>query len=211
MKQRILAILKHSSPWSYSLLILLGLLLLVYLYKFGNVDWTSMAEGFWNWTGPVAGIMTFITALAIFWFQASKNWEESLEKQLSADYFHIDNSNHLASVQNAYLAGEGDIRAWAQALGRQMMGQLDFDMNWNDPKPKIVFDSKQKHYIKHYQVLIYLISNPLESDEGKAKAEKFLKKSFKHSEIKGDLSNLFYLDKPFWSVDTMFYTKMKIT
>jgi type I restriction enzyme, S subunit len=27
---------------------------------------------------------------------------------------------------------------------------------------------------------------------------------------KGTLSNLFYLDKPFWSVDTMFYTKMKV-
>lgn len=27
---------------------------------------------------------------------------------------------------------------------------------------------------------------------------------------KGTLSNLFYLDKPFWSVDTMFYTNMKI-
>ena len=27
---------------------------------------------------------------------------------------------------------------------------------------------------------------------------------------KGTLSNLFYLDQPFWSVDTMFYTKMKI-
>lgn len=26
---------------------------------------------------------------------------------------------------------------------------------------------------------------------------------------KGTLSNLFYLDKPFWSVDTMFYTKIK--
>jgi type I restriction enzyme S subunit len=26
---------------------------------------------------------------------------------------------------------------------------------------------------------------------------------------KGTLSNLFYINKPFWSVDTMFYTKMK--
>jgi len=190
MKQKIFAILKHSSPWSYGLIGLLGFLLVVYLYKLVSINWVSIAENFWSWIDPVAGIMTFITTLAIFWFQARKNWEDSLEKQLSVDYFHIDDSNHLASVQNAYLAGEGDVRAWAQALGGQMMGQLDFDMNWDDPKPKIVFDSKQKHYIKHYQVLIYLTSNPLESDEGKAKAEKFLKKSFKHSEIKGDLSNL---------------------
>ena len=93
MKQKIFAILKHSSPWSYGLLGLLAFLLIVYLYKLISIDWVSIAENFWSWIDPVAGIMTFITTLAIFWFQAKKNWEDSLEKLLTVEYIYTGESS----------------------------------------------------------------------------------------------------------------------
>lgn len=183
-------ILNHSQPWSYILLFTVVLLMIVYSYKIGQMTFDATFkesfETFWNWIDPVAGIMTFLTTLAIFWFQAKQKWENSLEKQLTVDYYYTGLESPLLSVQNAYLAGEGDIRAWAQALGRQVMGDLEFDMNWDDPKPKISFDPKQNQHIKLYKVKLYLSSNPLNNEVTKAKAEGFLLKNFKHSVIEKD-------------------------
>lgn len=178
--QKFWHILNHSKFWSWGLIILLFILGIWY----GNQQ--DHTDTWWQWIDPVAGIMTFITTLVIFGFQARKNWEDSLEKQLFVNYYYIGLEYPILSVQNAYLAGEGDIRAWAQALGRQVLGDLEFDMNWDDPKPNISFDSPQNHYIKLYKVNIYLSTNPLDNESIKTKSEAFLLKTFKHSKIEHD-------------------------
>ncbi len=196
MKQRILAILKHSSPWSYGMLGLLIFLSFIYLNRLSNIDWTSMAEGFWNWIDPVAGIMTFITTLAIFWFQASKNWEDSLEKMLTVEYIYTGGESELliAKIENAYLAGESDVRQWAQSLGQQIMGNLDFDMNWDELPQKINYHQKEGKFFKYYEVKLYLTTDPrtIDNDERKGMKvmEAFMRRAFRHSRIEGNIDHL---------------------
>jgi hypothetical protein len=189
MKQ-IFTILKHSKPWSYLLIFLL--LALSFNYGLQN----EHSDAFWKWIDPVAGTMTFITSLAIFWFQAKEKWENSLEKLLSVDYIYTGGEHEMtiAKVQNAYLAGESDVRQWAQSLGQQIMGNLDFDMNWDEEPQKIDFDPFEGKYFKYYHVKLYITSDPRFIKNDDRKGEKvmrgFLERKFKYSTIEGNLEKL---------------------
>lgn len=150
-------------------------------------------QDLWHWLDPVAGIMTFITTLFIFGMQAYKNWETSLEKRLNINYWSSgenDSRKPVVKVLGAYLSGENDIRAWAQQLGRQMMGNLDFDMNWDDDTPPKILKMNKGKFFKQYEIDVYLTSNPFESEEHKKKVDEFIKRKFRHSRVMGDLENL---------------------
>lgn len=168
--------------------LLLALLLLFYFYKWygGN----TIADKLWEYIDPVAGIMTFVTTLAIFYVQGYQRWEDTLEKRLSVSYFAPKKGNfmEIARVEKAYLAGDGDIRAWAQSLGGQIMGNLDFDLNWDEEKIQTLQENKK--WYKHYQLKIYLTTNPFESNNEKAERFKAEFKHFHHSEVIGDINNL---------------------
>jgi len=154
----------------------------------------SHSDNFWAVLDPVAGIMTFFITLIILFIQAKTNWENGLEKKLDITYMYIlpvDASEiSLVQVHGAYLSGESDVRPWAQSLGSQIMGNMDFDMNWDDPKPAITYDTENKAFYKRYEVIMYLSSNPFEIDKGRDTAHKFLQRSFKYSKVSGDLNNL---------------------
>jgi translation initiation factor 2 beta subunit (eIF-2beta)/eIF-5 len=188
--KKILSVLNHVKFGFYPLMILL-----VYLgFRYETAE--NHTDDFWQWIDPVAGIMTFATTLVIFGIQAYNNWEDSLEKQLSVDYIYTGGLEELTIVQvkNAYLAGDGDVRAWAQALGGQMMGNLDFDMNWDEEPQKIHYDNKEGKYFKYYAVKLYLTTDPRTIKNDDRKGEKvmlsFLERKFKHSKLEGDLENL---------------------
>lgn len=173
--------------------LLIGLLLIVliltYLYKWQNGE--TSADSLWEFIDPVAGIMTFITSLAIFYVQGYQRWEDSLEKRLSASYYAPNGEKQIeiVRVEKAYLSGIGDIRAWTQSLGSQILGNLDFDLIWDDLPEKTVYENKK--WYRDYEVNIYLSKNPLEDPEVVEKKTKpFLKKSFHLSDTEGDLKNL---------------------
>ncbi|HRQ31119.1 MAG TPA: hypothetical protein PLU49_13645 [Saprospiraceae bacterium] len=186
--QLLLHAIKYHWLLSGGIFILVFLLLVIYWPGFSKL---GFKQGVWSWVDPVAGIMTFITTLVIFGMQAYKNWEQSLEKRLNVKYIFTGEKNDqlLAHIKGAYLAGENDTRAWAQQLGNQIMGNLDFDMNWDDPKPEVLKDNFGR-YFKVYNINIYLTSNPLSTAEGKTKAIFFLQRKFKHSLTSGGLENL---------------------
>jgi len=187
-----ISILRSNKKWSTIIVAALVILIIVFRH---NIDpCLSYSDNFWAVLDPVAGIMTFFITLIILFIQAKTNWENGLEKRLSITYMFIDPMNKvevpLVKIENAYLSGDADIRPWAQSLGGQIMGNMDFDMNWDDPKPEIQFDSATREYFKKYQVTMYLASNPFLTDKGIESVTKFLNRSLKHSKVTGDLNHL---------------------
>ncbi len=144
-----------------------------------------------NYLSPVFGLITFPITLAILYFQGYQRWEDNLEKRLTVSYVYVessDNTTEIARIEKAYLSGEGDIRAWAQQLGSQIMGQLNFDLIWDRKPPKVV--NEDKKWYKNYEVIIYLTSNPLATQHGQQKANELGKRQFQHSVVQGDVNNL---------------------
>jgi hypothetical protein len=187
-----LFILRSTKIWS---IIIGASLLLLLLFFWHNTDPNqSLADNFWAVIDPVAGIMTFFITMIILFIQAKSNWENSLEKRLAISYLFVNPADKteilLAKIIDAYLSGEADIRPWAQSLGQQILGSLDFDMNWDDPKPVIEYDAIQKQFFKKYEVTLYLSNNPLSTNKGLEIAYNFLNRSFKHSKVEGSIEDL---------------------
>ena len=197
------AILK-SAGWQGLLLTLLIIgLIRLYWDRYNPED--NFDNSFWELIDPVSAISTFIITLFLLYNQSRQRWEDKLEKLLDVDYVYADGSEkgvEIAKVKEAYLAGETDVRAWAQALGSQMMGNLDFDMNWDDPRPEIIRSSSGK-FCKYYYIKMYLTDHPFrdihESDsdskkkqlsEAKSRIHDFLKRSFQYSCVTGDIDHL---------------------
>lgn len=186
---RIYQALRYHPFLSILLIVLIIFLSLIYLPEFTGND---ISKTIYDWIDPVAGIMTFITTLVIFGMQAYKNWEQSLEKRLNINYWYSgenDSRTPVAKVLGAYLSGENDIRAWAQQLGRQMLGDLDFDMNWDDDTPPRILKMNKGKFFKQYEIDVYLTTNPLESEKHKKNVDEFIKRKFWHSIIKIDSDN----------------------
>ncbi len=159
---------------SLLLFVLIFVLSLGYCRSFYDSD---IFEYIWTWVDPVFGISSFIITLVILYNQARSKWEDSLEKRLTVDFVYGDNT--IAKVENAYLAGESDIRPWAQQLGRQMMGNLSFDMNWDSKKPEVI--KMNNEFVKLYVITIYLSENPLCPTTQNESFSKFQKLSLKFS------------------------------
>lgn len=154
----------------------------------------SFFNRLWKVIDPVAGISTFIITLVILYNQLRMRWESRLEKQLDVIYqFTKDSeSSILFLVLGAYLSSESDIRAWAQSLANQLVGNIKFDVNWDDPPPKITFNKLKNSYIKSYTVTMHLTANPLETLAGQVKIREFLelKNAMYHSTLYGNENNL---------------------
>lgn len=187
------AVIKSYPKYPILLLILLVVLTLSYWHRFHEDG--AFADKFWELIDPVSAISTFFITLIVLYNQNRQRWENILEKQLDVDYVYVDESKkylHIAQVRGAYLAGETDVRQWAQALGGQMMGTLYFDMNWDDPRPQIIRGHDGVFYKKYY-VKMYLTDNPFKTDENneaKDKAQKFINRKFQYSTVKGGIDKL---------------------
>jgi hypothetical protein len=201
-----------KSYWYYlSLVCGLVFLLIFYRYKFDGIN---LQDKLYNYLDPIASLMAFITTLFIFIMQAKQKWENSIEKRLTVKYIFvgvdgdISDDAEIAHVIDAYLPSESDARAWAQSLGQQMMGFLDFDMHWDEKTPKIEFNTKLGKFVKRYFLQVYLTTDPRvvqvtkkekETDEEKKKEQKlpipndkfenFKNKKFRHSEIIPNANN----------------------
>jgi len=153
-----------------------------------------VAEKFWKVIDPVAGISTFVITLVILYNQLRARWESGLEKQLDVEYKFTQNTQPqlIFAVLGAYLASESDIRAWAQQLASQVAGQQKFDVNWDDPKPFISFDSQRGKYVKTYRVTLFLTEHPLLNEIMRKNIQEFLNRrnSLKYSKIIGQIDEL---------------------
>lgn len=190
--------------WQFWLVLILIIVLCLIYYDRYNAE-NHLQERIWNLLDPVSGQSTFIITLVLLINQIYQRWEDSLEKMLDVDYVFADGSKDgiiIAQVRGAYLAGETDVRAWSQAMGNQMMGNLDFDMNWDDPRPKVKRDSSGI-YVKYYTIRIFLTDHPFREakdgdserklkqlKEAKSNIQDFLKRKFQYSSVQGDLDIL---------------------
>ena len=66
------------------------------------------------------GFGTLLVAIAIWFGELKQEWENSLPKKLTVEFLY--KGQLLMLCEEAYLAGESDIRAWGQQVGAQMSG-----------------------------------------------------------------------------------------
>lgn len=187
--------MKHLQPfkkyWLFTILFLVSFIFLVYAFLYKTHGVNNIEEAIWLVADPAITFLTFGTTLVIFYMQARVGWEESLEKKLSISYIYSspDREIELLRIEDSYLAGESDIRAWAQSLGRQVFGNLEFDIAW-DEKPPSIRKIKNK-YFKTYSTRLFLNTNPFENvDTVNTKIKPFLEREFAQSEIHGSIDKL---------------------
>ncbi len=168
----IFAFRKH---WlTITLVIIIGLSVSAYVRPFGEerVDW-------WNWAEPISGTVTLLVAVFLWITNVAKDWENNLPKRLSATFLY--KNRKVMQFENVYLAGEADIRAWSQQVGRQMGGgkNLNFSPLIKREQPKIkkeVTEDEDVKRVKSYSVMIELDSLPNE----------YLRTYIKNTELSND-------------------------
>lgn len=132
--------------------VLAGVLVLYFIYKsnLGNSDI--------NTPDKAVAYITFIVAIFIGLDNARNNWINSLPKVLNTQF--IFSNQIVMDCRYASLAGEADIRQWAQQIGLQMNGGdlLDFYPNLQIERPIVVkLDDK---VVNLYSTKVNLISLP---------------------------------------------------
>lgn len=72
----------------------------------------------WDRWDQLITLATLAVSSLVFLGESLENWERQLPRRLSVYFLH-DGKVRMA-CQQAYLAGEGDIRAWGQQIGAQI-------------------------------------------------------------------------------------------
>lgn len=122
-------------------------------------------QNHWGWLEPLTGIATLLVAIGVWWGEVKQDMENALPKRLNVRF--LFEGKEIMRCDQAYLAGESDIRAWGQQIGRQLVGGiLDFAPDILQT-PGIVTDENVTPGggpIKLYEVTFKLTKNPFGSD-----------------------------------------------
>ena len=119
----------------------------------------------WTIVEPIIGVSTLVVAIAVWIGELYRDWEAILAKRLTVRFIY--NERPVFICENAYLAGEGDIRNWAQQIGAQMSGcpKLRFEPFIQQAAPKVIRDDKGQIF-KLYDVTFTLTELPSPDDKG---------------------------------------------
>lgn len=125
------------------LLVLMGLILwYLYVTLFKNYADRSLVasdEPILNVIEHVVTFATFLTALYIGYIETERDWLASLPKKVDVEFLH--DGDVVMECRDAYLAGEADVRAWAQQIGRQMAFGEDLkflpNIQIHQPRPEL--------------------------------------------------------------------------
>ncbi len=123
-------------------------------------NWSSLGLGWWsNWVDPMAGVATFLVALGVWLSKQFNAWEDDLPKRLTVIFIY--QKRMVMKCEEAYLASEGDIRAWGQQIGSQMSGKsrLDIQPYIKQEAPIRKVDEEGKDY-RLYVAYFYLNQMP---------------------------------------------------
>ena len=111
----------------------------------------------WNsFLNPVVGAGTLLTAFAVLLGETLQDWRNSLPKRLTVE-FHFG-GRLLMRCEDAYLAGESDIRALGQQIGAHMAKrQLDFKaplVKSSSGEVRVAEDGQvQMHYLATFELI----------------------------------------------------------
>ncbi len=121
-----------------------------------------------NWSNFIT-VLTFIVAITIGWLDYVRGWQESLPHKLTVHfYYEKDKDNepnvlkgdegYIMSAYTVSLSSKSDLRAWAQQIGKQMVGgkeSLNFQLTHSQKYLGII-----NNQFKHYEVTYYLSTEP---------------------------------------------------
>ena len=153
-------------------------------------------------------LLFFISA---YFSQQYQNFSISLpplptQRRIAAILTALDDKIELNHRMNETL--EGIARAvWEEWFGKYASGEEELPEGWRWGKLCDVLEIKYGKDYKH-------LENGTIPLYGSGGIMKYINQAIYEKDSiliprKGTLSNLFYVNKPFWSVDTMFYTKIK--
>lgn len=133
---------------SVALLMLIAIVSFIFIF---DVSSWSLSEDFpldlqnWEKWNKWITILTFVVAGVIGWQGYIRRWEDSLPNKVTVHFMF--NGDYIMSCYRAYLAGEDDIRNWAQQIGRQMTGSnLGMAPVITQKALEIIDDPEFKHY-----------------------------------------------------------------
>ena len=141
---------------------LLGLVLALFLLSLAisklHLAWLDWAR--WD---MVITLISFGVLWAVFFGEADEDWEDALDKRLNV-YFQIGGKTRMVCYE-AHLPHEGDIRNWAQQIGRQMCDgeYLEFSPYLDLQELGVVIRDSES--FKLYQAEIYLKRVPQKLQE----------------------------------------------
>lgn len=116
--------------------------------------------GVWGAVQNVGTCLTLVVAFLVWVGELHGDWIESLPKRLTVRFTFEEKD--VMVCEGAYLAGESDIRAWAQQLGGQMSDDqgLKFFPSLEQSDREILHDMKEDRLVVHYTVSVKLRTLP---------------------------------------------------
>ena len=126
-----------------------SLLLAGLCFRFTGLEW-------WGWGDAIINLATLAVGVVIWYAEAVEDWEESLPKRLTAEFWFAPAGQPPRPVmicRHAPLAGESDLRTWGIALGGQMDAgkrQLKYQPYFTTLPPEIIPDATGqpcRHYL----------------------------------------------------------------
>jgi hypothetical protein len=171
MRSRYLHIFQHTWREERGFLwsIFLALLLTSVLFHHTGIEW-------WSRVDAVISLATLCVGILIWFSEAAEDWEESLPKRLTVEFWFAGKDAPARMVMTclkAPLTGESDIRTWAIALGAQMDGgkrHLKYRPFFSTSDPEVVPDDDDQP-CRHYSIRLHLEELPeriqtLEQEQG---------------------------------------------
>ena len=104
---------------------------------------------------PFLAMFTGLVAILILLNDYRREWEDNLPKRLTV---HCkQGKNYILTCHKAFLAGESDIRQWAQQIAKQMNEEeyLKFYPFFKNERPQLMLNENNL-LIKHYETTIFL-------------------------------------------------------
>ena len=126
-----------------------SLLLAGLCFRFTGLEW-------WGWGDAIINLATLAVGVVIWYAEAAEDWEESLPKRLTAEFWFAPAGQPARPVmicRHAPLAGESDLRTWGIALGGRMDAgkrQLKYQPYFTTLPPEIIPDATGqpcRHYL----------------------------------------------------------------
>lgn len=126
-----------------------------------NTDFSTFLHwGFWE---PIVGFSTLIVAIFVWFNEQKENFMSNMQKKLYVKYVY--KNKVVAFIRNATLSNEGDIRAYGQTVGAQILFKpkegggrenLHFEVKFDIDDKLPIYQIDNNEIFKPYEIILYL-------------------------------------------------------